>query len=226
MVHRRDRRCDGVADVREAPRLLAGAVDLEDAAVEKRLAHPAEEHVGALARAVHREVAQHYGVGAVRVCELLAPELRDPVRRDRARTGVLGRRIRLSLAVHGGRRGEDDAHACAHARLEDALRRDQVPAHVQREDVAEAADARLCGQMEDTVHTIEVERFLGEVETAHIEPARVFLLLGRVVVVREAVDAGDVVARFLQCLRKVRADEAGGSGDDVSHREEEVNRAA
>ncbi len=79
--------------------------------------------------------------------------------------------------------------------------------------------------MEDAVDAVEIERLLGEIEAAHVEAARVLLLLGRVVVVGEAVDADDVVARLEQRLREVRADEAGGSGDDVSHREREVIRA-
>ena len=37
---------------------------------------------------------------------------------------------------------------------------------------------------------------LGEVEPPHVEPARVLLLLRRVVVVGEAVDADDLVARL------------------------------
>ena len=46
-----------------------------------------------------------------------------------------------------------------------------------------------------------------------------------VVEVGEAVDTDNVVALLEQRLREVRADEAGGSGDDVSHREREVIRA-
>ena len=93
--------------------------------------------------------------------------------------GVLGRRIRLGVAVDGRRRGEDDAHAGLHAGLEDALRRDQVPANVEREDLAEAPDARLRGEMEDAVDAVEVEWLLGEIEAAHVEAARVLFLLAR-----------------------------------------------
>ncbi len=112
-----------------------------------------------------------------------------------------------------------------HAALEDALRRDQVPADVERKDLAEAPDTRLRREMEDPVDAIEREWLGGEIEAAHVEPARVLFLFRQVVVVREAVDADDVVPLLEQCVRKVRADEAGGSGDDVSHREREVIRA-
>ena len=111
---------------------------------------------------------------------------------------VLRRGIRLRLAVDGRRRGEDEPHACVDARLEDPLRRDQVPANVEREDVAEAADARLRREMEDPVDAGEIERLLGQIDAAHVEPARVLLFLGGVVVVGEAVDADDVVALLEQ----------------------------
>ena len=103
--------------------------------------------------------------------------------------------------------------------------RDQVPANVEREDLAEAADACLCGEMKDPVDAVEVERLGGEIEPPHVEPTRVLFLFGEVVEVGEAVDPDNVVTLLEQRLRKVRADEAGGSGDDVSHREREVSRA-
>ena len=95
-----------------------------------------------------------------------------------------------------------------------------VPAQVEGEDVAEAAHARLPCEMEDTVEVGEVELVLGEIEAANlrVEPACVFLLQRRVVVVGEAVDADDVVPVPEQCFREVRADEAGCARYDVSQR--------
>ena len=72
--------------------------------------------------------------------------------------------------------------------------------------------------MEDAVDAVEVEGLLGEVEPAHVEAARVLLLLGRVVVVGEAVDADDVVPGCDERVGEIRADEAGRAGDDVPHR--------
>jgi hypothetical protein len=102
------------------------------------------------------------------------------------------------------------------------MRRDQVPANVDRKDVSEAADARLRREVEHAVHAGQIERLLGQIAAQHVEPAGVLLFFGRVVVVGEAVDADDVVAILEQRVRKLRADEPGGSGDDVSHREREV----
>ena len=79
--------------------------------------------------------------------------------------------------------------------------------------------------MEDAVDTGKVETFLCEIEACDVEAGRVLFLQGRVVVVGEAVDADDVVAHRLQGVREMGADEPGGSCDDVSHREGEVNRA-
>ena len=56
----------------------------------------------------------------VRAREVLGRELRDPVRRERPRRRVLGRRIPLGLAVDRRRRREDDAHPVARGGLEDA----------------------------------------------------------------------------------------------------------
>ncbi len=83
------------------------------------------------------------------------------------------------------------------------MRREQVPADVDREDVAEAAHARLRGEVEDAVDAVEIECILREVEPPDVEPARVLLLLGRVVVVREAVDADDLVPRRDERLGEV-----------------------
>ena len=105
------------------------------------------------------------------------------------------------------------------------MRRDQVPADVERKDLAEAADTRLGRQMEDSVDAGEIERFLGQVAMQHVEPPSVLLFFGGVVVVGEAVHSDDVVAGLVQRMRKLRPDEPGGSGDDLSHREREVSRA-
>ena len=149
---------------------------------------------------------------------MLAAELRDPVGRDRARTGVLRRGVRLRLAVHRRRRREYDTHACPCARLEHALRGQQVLPDVDREHVAEAPHARLRGQVEDAVDAAEIERLVREVEPPHVQPARVLLFLGRVIGIREAVDAEQVVTRLDERVRELRADEPGCTGDDVSHR--------
>ena len=124
------------------------------------------------------EVAEHDAVepelAPVRRGEMLAGELRDPVRRERLRRRVLGRRVALGGAVDRRRRGEDDPDAVARGRLEHALRREHVPAQVEREDVAEAPDARLPGEMEDAVEAGEVELVLGEVEPARSSSPRAF----------------------------------------------------
>ncbi len=113
----------------------------------ERVDDPRERHVGPLPRAERVEVAQHDAVepelAPVRSGEVLAGELRDPVGRERLRRRLLRRRIALGGAVDRRRRREDDPHAVARGRLEHALRGEHVPAQVEREDVAEAADARL-----------------------------------------------------------------------------------
>src|SRR4051794_17067509 len=70
--------------------------------------------------------------------------------------------------------------------------------------------------MEDAVEAAEVERVVREVDTAHVEVARVLLLQRRVVVVAEAVEADDLVPVAHEALGEVRADEPGRSGDDVA----------
>ena len=72
--------------------------------------------------------------------------------------------------------------------------------------------------MEHAVHTVQLERVLGEVDALHREPARVLLLERRVVVVRERVPADRVVTALEERAEKLRADEPGGAGDDVAHR--------
>ena len=71
------------------------------------------------------------------------------------------------------------------------MRREHVLPHVERKDVAEAADARLAREVEDAVVAREVERIAGEVGALQDEAARVLLLQRRVVVVREAVQPDD-----------------------------------
>src|SRR5439155_21497254 len=94
------------------------------------------------------------------------------------------------------------------------------------EDVAEAAHARLAGQVEDAVVAGEVELIPGEVEPEDVEPARVLLLQSRVVVVGEAVDPDDAVAVLGQRRREVRADEARRACDRVPHRASLLPRRA
>ena len=168
----------------------------------ERVDDPRERHVGPLPRPERVEVADDDAVEAelapIRVCELLAGELADPVGRERVRRRLLGRRIPLGGAVDGRGRREHDLDPVARGRLEDPLRGEHVPAEVEREDVAEAAHARLPGEMEDAVEAGEVERILGQVDVADVEPARVLVLERRVVVVGEAVEADDLVAAGLQ----------------------------
>ena len=134
------------------------------------------------------------------------------------RRRVLGRRVPLGGAVDGRRRGEDDLDAVPRGGLEDPLRCEHVASQVEREDVAEAAHARLPGQVEDAVEAGEIERVLGQVDVANIETAGVLVLERRVVVVREAVEPDHLVAARLQRLGEMRADETGSARDDVSHR--------
>ena len=227
-LHRRDRPVDDVADIRPAARLRAVAVELEGAAGREREGDSRERHVGPLARPERVEVAQHHAVEAelarVRSREVLAPELRDPVRRERARRRLLGRRVALGGAVDRRRRREDDLHAVAHRSLEDALRREQVPAQVRREDVAEAAHAGLPGEVEHPVGTRRSRRRprpgrrAGSRCRAPRASRALLLLQRRVVVVGEAVEPDDVVTGGAQRRGKVRPDEPGCAGDDVPHR--------
>ena len=62
----------------------------------------------------------------------------------------------------------------------------------------------------------EVERRLRQVDARDVEPARVRLLLDRVVVVGEAVDAGDGVPERQQPFDDMRSDEAGRTGNDAA----------
>ena len=91
-------------------------------------------------------------------------------------------------------------------------------AQVEREHVAEAAHARLRGEVEDAVEPGEVEPILGQVDPKHVEPARVLLLQPRVVVVAEAVDPDDLVAGRGEGPGEMRADEPGCSCDPEFHR--------
>ena len=72
--------------------------------------------------------------------------------------------------------------------------------------------------MEDAVDAREVEIVGGKVRPQNVQAAGVLLLQRPVVVVGEAVDADDVVARVDERIREVRADEAGDACDDVAHR--------
>ena len=125
---------------------------------------------------------------------MLAGELRDPVRRHRPRDGVLGRRVRLGIAVDRRRRREDDPHAVARRRLEEPLRGEHVPVEVGLEHVAEAPHARLPGEVEDAVEAGEVDRVARQVEPEDLLATRVLLLQRDVVVVGEAVEPDDLVA--------------------------------
>jgi hypothetical protein len=98
------------------------------------------------------------------------------------------------------------------------MRREQVAPHVDGEDVSEAAHACLRRQVEHAVDTVEIEVALREIDAPHVELPRVLLLLSWVVVIGEAVDADDVVARRGERLGEIRADESGGACDDVPHR--------
>ena len=133
------------------------------------------------------------------------------------RTRLRGR-VGLRIAVDRRRRGEDDANAVAGRRLEEALRGEHVALEVRLEHVAEAAHARLTGEVEDPVEAGEVDRIAGEVEPQDLLATGVLLLQRDVVVVGEAVEPDDLVPLGLQCLGEMRADEAGGAGDEVSHR--------
>ena len=59
---------------------------------------------------------------------------------------------------------------------------------------------------------------VGEIELEHVERRRVPLLARAVVVVGVRVDGDDLVPGREQRLGQVRADEARGACDDVSHR--------
>ena len=149
--------------------------------------------------------------------EVLAAELRDPVGRHGPRHDVLRGRVALRLAVDRRGGGEDDPHAAVCRGLEEALRGQQVPVEIGLEDVPEAPNARLPGQVEDAVEAVDFDRVAREVTPDDRLPARVLLLQGDVVVVREAVEADDVVPLGAEGLGQVGADEAGGAGDEIAH---------
>src|SRR5262249_38067931 len=106
--------------------------------------------------------------------------------------------------------------------FEQALRRDDVAARVHGKVVAEArTDAGLAGEGVDDTGSVEqrVERRPREVRSDELEPAlkrpaEVLLLAPGVVVVGQSVDPARVPPPSEQLLAEVRADEAGGSGDD------------
>ena len=72
--------------------------------------------------------------------------------------------------------------------------------------------------MEDAVEAGEVDRVARQVEPEDLLAADVLLLQRDVVVVGEAVEPDDLVALGAQGLREMRADEAGGAGDEIPHR--------
>jgi hypothetical protein len=219
--HREHRRADDVGDVRPAARLAAVAVEVEPRARRECVHDPGEGHVRSLARAEGVEVAERHTVepelARVGCGELLAGELRDPVRRERMGLGVLGGRVPLCRPVHRGGRREDDADAVARRRLEHALRSQYVAPQVEREYIAEAAHAGLAREVEDAVEAGEVEIVLCKVDAAHVEPAGVLLLERRIVVVGEAVEADGLVPGGNERLREVRSDEAGCARDGIPH---------
>src|SRR5207244_1220370 len=92
-----------------------------------------------------------------------------------------------------------------------------IAAQVVGEDRPEAADAGLPREMEDPVHSVEVQVALREIEAQHVELAGVLLLQRRVVVVRERVDGEDLVPTAEQGLGQVRADEARRSRHQIAH---------
>ncbi len=222
-VHRRDRAADDVADVGEAPRLQAVPEEVERAAFGETRRDARERHVGPLPRAVCVEVPQHDHVQAEAarrgVGEVLTGELGDAVRRYRTRRHVLCGRVHLGVAVDRRRRREHDTHTAVRRCLEQSLRGEHVPLEVRLEHVAEAAHTGLPGEVEDAVDAAKVDRIAGEVDAPDVQPAHVLLLQRDVVVVGEAVEADDIVSPVAQGVREVRADEPGGAGDEVQHRQ-------
>ena len=83
-------------------------------------------------------------------------------------------------------------------------------------------DTRLPGEMEDAVRSPDqlAQRILDEVGSDDVEPDGVLLLQLGVVVVREGVDADDLVALRHERLGEVRADETRRSCHDVPHSRE------
>src|SRR5205085_2277842 len=108
-----------------AARLPTVAVEIEARPGREREDDPRERHVRPLARPERVEVAQRHAVeselAGVGGGELLARELRDPVRGKRARLRLLGSRVALRRAVDRGGGREDDTRAVARGGLEDAL---------------------------------------------------------------------------------------------------------
>ena len=223
-LHRGHGRVDGVADEREAPRRRPVSEQTERPAVGQGLEQRREGHVRPLPRAVDREVAHADGLepGGARmgVRQMLHAQLRHPVRRDRARAGVLTCRVALRVAVDGGRGRVNHPHAPPSRRLEDASARADVPLDVGLEARPEArADTGLAGEVEHAVDAVQQRFEVGghEVGLEHVEVPGVLPLALRVVVVGERVDAQDVVPGGHEPLREMRADEARRAGDEVAH---------
>ncbi len=153
--HGPDRGVDGVVDVGEVPGLSPVAVERERRAVERRLAEPADRHVGPLAGPVDREVAQPDHLEAemaVHVGEPLARALGDAVRRARrGRRGVLAERRVAGASPYTD---DDEAYTtrgqpAAVRGLEHALGGEDVVVQVAVEARAEAGPhAGLGGEVE------------------------------------------------------------------------------
>jgi hypothetical protein len=115
----------------------------------------------------HRHVqAEAALVGPAR--DARTSSLRDPIRGE----GALG--VSSGVGYRSASPYTDDEEANTHLRpvagrrLEDALRREHVPADVQRKDVAEAPHSCLRREVENTVEPGEVELRLREVEPPHV----------------------------------------------------------
>src|SRR3990172_3298382 len=213
--HGVDRRVDRVVDVREAPRLRPVAEELEGAVLGQRRHHARERHVGALSRSGDREVPERDDAEAellpVRLGEVLACELRDPIRRKRPWNGVLWRRKRRSIPVNRRRGREHCADTSPGRRLEETLTREDVLANVDGKHAPEALHTRLSGEVEDAVNAVEPERVDADVDPLDREAARVLLLQLRVVVVGEGIPARGVVPPVEERPQELRAHEAGGA---------------
>ena len=216
-----------VLDEREVARLQPVAEHRQRRAGGRCREELAKRHVGALARAVHGEVAERGGrdavVERVQVTQVLGGQLGHAVRRDRMRHLGLAHRNRGLVAVHRRARGVDELlNRTPDARFQQPLRGVDVVGGIHLEVAAPAlADASLRCQMEDVGLVVQQSVKVGVLKAAFDEVEAwlagvdrdVGLLHRTRVVVGEAVQARHRRAAREQLGRKVAANETGCACD-------------
>ena len=165
-----------------------------------------EAHVGPLARAVDREVAQRHGrhsvVHMIEIAQLFSGQLADPVRRNGLRQRVFPHRDRDIIAVHRRARGvHEPLDGAPYASFEQHLGGFDVIDRVDIEIFPPAlSHAGLRREMKNVSPAGKERREVGSLNRRFDEPEfpmtcqrrQVPLLHRARIVVRETVDADDV----------------------------------